>query len=133
MKTAIIFDGLGFGGIERVGIDYSNMALELGYEVDVYNLNPSANGMVNLLSDKINYYPIRFSRKVCPELYSYGIQKWWWGKYAYALISFPLSLVQRIKKLFIKRRKYDVAIAIAGHINDLSFVGKLITEVPVRS
>lgn len=127
MKIAFVFDGLGFGGIERIGLDYVRMSIELGYEVDVYNLNPKFSEMVDDLkriNGRINYFPISFSRKKCPETYSYGIQKWWWGKYAFCAISPILSLYQLLFKVFKKRKKYDIAISIAGHINDLSFVAK---------
>ena len=124
MKIALVFDGLGFGGIERIGLDYSKIALDLGYDVDIYNLNPKADALVSTINKKIGYYPIKYSRILCPELYSYGIQKYVWGKYAYAILSPILSLVQTIYKVFKKKKSYDVAISIAGHINDLSFVGK---------
>lgn len=40
MKVALVFDGLGFGGIERVGIHYARLFLKMGYEIDIYNLKP---------------------------------------------------------------------------------------------
>ena len=45
MKIAMVFDGLGVGGIERVGIDYMKLLSEDGHDVTVYNLVPSANAM----------------------------------------------------------------------------------------
>lgn len=124
MKIAFVFDGLGFGGIERVGIDYINICLGLGHDVDIYNLAPSYNALVGQIPDGVKYYSRKFTRRICPELYSYGVQKVWWGKYAYAVVFPWVSLVQVIKKTFSKRREYDVAIAFSGHINDLSFVAK---------
>jgi len=124
MKIAFVFDGLGFGGIERVGIDYINLCLHMGHEVDIYNLSPKNDALVEQLPSKFKYFQIKISGKLCPELYSYGVQKAWWGKYAYALLSPFISVAQGIKKLFCKKRKYDVAIAFSGHINDLSFVAK---------
>ena len=123
-KIAFVFDGLGEGGIERIGVDYIRMCKDLGYDVEVYNLNPKCNVTANFLSEDVKVFNRKYSRLNCPELYSYGVQKWWWGKYAYAIISPVLTLVQQIRKLFTVKRKYDVAIAIAGHINDLSFVTK---------
>lgn len=123
-SVAFVFDGLGFGGIERIGSDYIRMLTELGYKVDVYNLNPSANDLVDNLPTGASYFPYKLSRKGCPETYSYGVQKWWWGKYAYALISPALSIAQFVRKNSRRRLEYDVAIAISGHINDLSFVTK---------
>lgn len=124
MKIAFVFDGLGFGGIERVGIDYIRLCKQMGHEVDVYNLSPGYNQLVGQLPEGVKYYKKKLSTRQCPEIYSYGVQKWWWGKYAYAVISPFVTLGQAIKKLFTRRREYDVAIAFAGHINDLSFVAK---------
>ena len=123
-SIALVFDGLGFGGIERIGTDYVRMLNDIGYTVDVYNLNPSANAFVNELPKEVGYYPYKLSRKSCPETYSYGVQKWWWGKYAYALISPVLSATQIWRKIVGKWNNYDVAIAVSGHINDLNFVVK---------
>lgn len=124
MKIAFVFDGLGFGGIERVGIDYIRLCVQLGHEVDVYNLAPKESELSGQLPVGVRYFKRNFSTKICAERYSYGVQKWWWGKYAYAMLSPFITLAQGFKKLFSKRRRYDVAIAFAGHINDLSFVAK---------
>lgn len=125
MKTiAFVFDGMGFGGIERVGIDIVRMCLEMGYDVDIYNLRPSADDFVKNIPSAAKYTSYNMSRTVCPETYSYGCQKWWWGKYAYSVISPILTLKQIFDKCIIPQKKYDVAIAMSGHINDLSFVAK---------
>lgn len=124
MKIAFVFDGLGFGGIERVGIDYINICLGLGHDVYVYNLVPSYNALAGQIPNGVKYFSRKFTRRICPELYSYGVQKAWWGKYAYAVISPWVSLAMAIRKTFSKKREYDVAIAFSGHINDLSFVAK---------
>lgn len=123
-KIAFVFDGLGIGGTERVGIDYVKICKAQGYDVDVYNLNPTANSMCKELPLDVNYKEYKLSHRACPEVYSYGIQRWWWGKYVYVFISPVLSLLQIIQKAFIKKEKYDIAVAMSGHINDLSFVGK---------
>lgn len=123
-KIAFVFDGMGQGGVERIGIDYIKICKSLGYEVDVYNLNPPYNASLAYLPGDVKVYNRRYSRILCPEIYSYGVQKWWWGKYAYVLISPFLTLLQLVMKFFTKKRKYDVAIAIAGHINDLNYVTK---------
>ena len=125
MKTmAFVFDGLGEGGIERVGIDYIKLCKKLGYNIDVYNLNPSQMLSEKKLPEDVKVYHKKFPKELCPEIFSYGIQKWWWGKYAYVLISPIITILQGLIKLFSKKRKYDVAVAMAGHINDISFVGK---------
>lgn len=124
MKIAVIFDGLGFGGIERVGIDYIKVMKQLGNDIDVYNLTPGANEMIKELPDGCKVINHRFSHKLCPELYSYGVKKWWWGKFAYPIIHSALSVLIQIKKIFEKYRSknYDLAIAFSGHFNDLTFV-----------
>ncbi len=124
MKISFVFDGLGFGGIERVGLDFINLCKKSGHEVDVYNLSPKYGELAGQLPEGVKYFKKRLSTRACPELYSYGVKKWWWGKYAYAMLSPFVTLGQGIKKLFTRRRKYDVAIAFSGHINDLSFVAK---------
>lgn len=124
MKIAIIFDGLGFGGIERIGINYITIMGQLGYEIDVYNLTPSANEMIGELPENCEVFDYLFSRKICPEIYSYGVKRWWWGKYAYPIIYSCLSVLLWMRKAVYTQRskKYDLAIAFSGHFNDLTFV-----------
>lgn len=122
LEIAFVFDGLGMGGIERVGIDYIRLFVNAGYKVTVYNLHPSENRMVTKLPDHVEYIEVQLDKKLCPEIYSYGIQKYWWGKYAYPILHMLFSIVLKMKKVFFKKRKYDVAIAFSGHINDLTFV-----------
>ncbi len=124
MRIAFVFDGLGVGGVERVGVDYVNICLRLGYSVDVYNLSPKDDALASHLPESVGYFQKKMSRNRCPEVYSYGVQKCWWGKYAYALVSPIASAAQGVRKFFTKKRKYDVAVAFSGHVNDLSFVAK---------
>ena len=44
-KVALVFDGLGFGGIERVGVDYAKLFHNIGYDVSIYNLRPDLTEM----------------------------------------------------------------------------------------
>ena len=41
MKIAFVFDGLQFGGIERVGIEYIKLLSSRNYEITVVNLLPA--------------------------------------------------------------------------------------------
>lgn len=123
MKIAIVFDSLGYGGIESVGVNYIKLMLDMGHAVDVYNLHPNENSMVKQIDSRAKYISLNFDRKICPDLYSYGVQKWWWGKFVYPVISIVLELYLVIKKLRYNSQ-YDVAIAFSGHINDLTFVVK---------
>lgn len=124
MKIAVVFDGIGFGGIERVGIDYIKIMSNLGYEVDAYNLNPTSNEMEIELKEYCKVINHSFPHKLCPELYSYGVKKWWWGMYAYPIVNIGLTILLTIRRIFKKHRSknYDVAIAFSGHFNDLTFV-----------
>ena len=124
MKIAIVFDGLGYGGIERVGIDYIVMMKDLGYDVDVYNLSPKYNELEKEIVNICNVIHCNFPHKLCPELYSFGVKKWWWGKYLYPNIVLLLTPLLKIRKIFKNyKKKYDIVISFSGHINDLTFVG----------
>ena len=45
MKMTFVFDGLQFGGIERVGLDYIKLLLHAGHQIDIINLKPSLRDM----------------------------------------------------------------------------------------
>lgn len=125
MKIAFVFDGLGFGGIERVGIDYIHLLKEKGYLIDVYNLNPKAYEMEKELADKIRVIHFKMSRKVCPYIYTVAKRKWWWGKFIYPFAFIILSCYQKLKKLAHSiDESYDVVVAFSGHFNDLTFVSE---------
>lgn len=123
MRIAVVFDSLSIGGIESVGLNYIKLMLEMGHNVDVFNLHPDQDDMVCKLDKTATYIPFRFDRKICPDLYSYGIKKWWWAKYAYPILYPVLSLALLTKKKY-SNEKYDIAIAFSGHINDLTFIAK---------
>ena len=126
MKIAMVFDGLGFGGIERVGIDYIRLLAEAGHEVTVYNLIPSAKDMEVEINDNVEVYHVYYPRKGCPEMYVSLVNRYSWGKYIYLPVHIVVNLILSGYKLFKKNRKvtYDFAIAFSGHYNDLKFVEK---------
>ena len=121
-KIALVLDTFSVGGIESVAFDYITLLSRKGYEIDVYVLDPSQVAMVNKLPLNVSTHTFSFNRKLCPELYSYGVMNWWWGKYVYPLIHPVLMAMLKLRKLFTKIKTYDVAIAFSGHINDLTFV-----------
>lgn len=127
MKIAMVFDGLRYGGIERIGINYINIFNELGNDVTVFNLRPKLNDMENQIKDKYKIEHIVFPRWYAPECYATIIKKKWWGKYiyplAYVLFSTILYFYRFILRIKYKsvREKYDIIIAFSGHINDLTF------------
>ncbi|MFR2839547.1 MAG: glycosyltransferase [Zhenhengia sp.] len=126
MKIAIVFDGLGIGGIEKVGISYIKMLIDAGYEIDVYNLNPKQNEMEEELKNICRIIKYGLNSKMCPEIYSYGVKRWWWGKYIYPIAYILMWGLINILKIVGKNRnkKYDIAIAFSGHINDLTFIAE---------
>lgn len=126
MKIAVIFDGLGVGGIERVGIDYIKLLSKADHDIVVYNLNPLATEMESEINKNIEIRHIRFPRKICPEMYVVLIKRFWWGKYVYLPIHICLNLFLLFHRLIkrFRKDKYDFAIAFSGHFNDLTFVEK---------
>lgn len=126
LKIAIVIDGLGYGGIERVGIDFASLLKELGHDVDIYNLNPKYTDLESQIDNDIRVYHNNFPRWFSPEFCSNGTDKWWWGKYAYAIIHILMTVFLLIYRPFgrVRKRKYDIAIAFAGHMNDLTFIDK---------
>ncbi len=128
MKLALVFDGLRCGGIERVGLDYINIFINLGYEVTVYNLNPKLTEMENEICEECKIEHIVFPRWLAPERYAATLKKTWWGKYIYPLAYLFITWINVLYHvvLFIRkssiRKKFDVSVAFSGHINDLTFI-----------
>ena len=125
MKIAFVFDSMFYGGIQRVGIDYIHLLKSRGYEVDVYILNPKkTDEIVNELPEDCEIKNMPLPLALCPEAVLEGCQaNIWWGKYAFPIIFLLLRIILfGYKCIITPRRKYDVAIAFSGHLNDLSFV-----------
>jgi Glycosyltransferase len=124
MNIAMIFDGLGIGGIERVGVDYIRMLHENGHEITVYNLHPAANEMEKEIQKFAKIRHKKFPRAICPDKYSRLEKKWVWGKFLYYPAFATFSLVQGLLRLFLRdtTKQFDVAIAFSSHFNDLTFL-----------
>lgn len=60
MRIALVFDGLGVGGIERVGIHYSKLLHKMGHKVYIYNLKPECKEMEKCFRSIVRYSIIRF-------------------------------------------------------------------------
>lgn len=123
MKFAVVFDGLGTGGIERVGADYIRILKKMGHDITIYNLQPEKNEM-----EKVYPADCRIVRKCLPELilpdrYMLVVKRWRWGKYIYPFLYLGASIGMYLYRLTMwKREKYDVSIAFSGHFRDLTFV-----------
>lgn len=123
MKIALVFNGLGYGGVEKVGSNYAKLFTELGYDVDVYNLNPKFTGMENQFPKECTIIRNSFSLLQVPGYYILLVKKYAWGKYAYPVIYMLTTILLYIKRLFMgKRKQYDIAVAFSGHLRDMTFV-----------
>ena len=122
MNIVVVADGLGYGGTEKVIVNYSNLFQQSGHQVEIINLKPEDNQMVVLLNNGITVREFRLSSFMTPYLYYYGVKKWSWAIYVLPFIVIFTKLILFIKRIFIKRRSYDIAFALSGHFNDLAFV-----------
>lgn len=123
MKIAMVFDGLGFGGIERVGLHYVRLLRQKGHEIDIYNVKPAFYEMEQEYPQDINIYHVNITDLMMPDYYMLMVKRWRWGKYLYPLAYLGTSALMYIKRLAQGRRKsYDIAIAFSGHFRDLTFV-----------
>lgn len=130
MRFSFVFDGLGYGGIERVGIDYCNELVRRGHEVTVVNLDTSRTEFVDQLLPDITYIEKDFRRGRAPERYCQLIKYGWWGRYLYPLVFVVLSIANKILSPLYRRKlpAVDVSIAFSGHFNDLTFVANKYVE-----
>lgn len=126
MKIAIVFDAFGYGGAEVIGANYARMMNEMGHDVTVINLTPKQSEMQTRLAEGVKYVGHHFSQYWCGDYYYILLKAFRWGKYAFPLIYLSLSIVGFFHSLFSRYyfSKFDLAIAFAGHINDMNFVGR---------
>lgn len=124
MRFAFVFDGLGYGGIERVGVDYCNALAERGHEVYVVNLDGSRSEFVHQLNKGVVYHEKNFKIAVAPERYCQLVKRKPWGRFGYPVIFAGLTVYNKAisPSLSSNLPKVDVAIAFSGHYNDLTFV-----------
>lgn len=126
MKIAMVFDAFGYGGAENIGANYARMFKEMGHDVTVINLTPKQDQMKTRLPKEVRFKSYYFSQYICGDYYFIILKAFWWGKYIFPLIYLLLSVVGFFHRQYTKARfgKYDLAIAFAGHINDMNFVGR---------
>lgn len=123
MKAALVLDGIGFGGIERVAIGYARIFLELGYEVDVYNLKPGVDALEKEFPQGCTFISKPMPEILLSDRYMLMVKRWRWGKYLYPVVYLGTFLLMNIYKMTMgKRKEYDIGIAFSGHFRDLSFV-----------
>lgn len=125
MNIALVFNGLGTGGVEKVGSNYARLLVEAGHKVDVYNLDPKRNSMEDRFPGEAAIIRKSFPLLLVPGYYILLVKKYTWGKYAYPVIYFLTTILLYIRKLFAaNKKKYDIAIAFSGHLRDMTFVAQ---------
>ena len=124
MKITFVFDGLQFGGIERVGVEYIKLLCSRKYEVTVLNLRPDLDAMEKEIPADVGIIHIPFSRKLAPQRYSKLIRVLPFGKIAFYACAIPVNLIQKIYKIKYQKDlpEAEIVIAFSGHYNDLTFV-----------
>ena len=125
MKVAMVFDGLSIGGIEKVGLTYAQMLVEMGHDVTIINLQHKETAMKDMFPSECKMEHAFLPDFILPGFYLPMIRRWRWGKYAYPFFFICSFVLLHCAKLFSrlkKRQKYDIAIAFAGHIRDLTYV-----------
>lgn len=125
MNIAFVLDTMKYGGIERISINYLNMLVNMGHQVDVMILNSKVEDIVEEIPKECSIDYINFPRYLCPHAY-WGLGK----KLRGGMILFPfifviLTILTPIfKLLFANKKHYDLAIAFSGHYNDLTYVNQ---------
>ncbi len=127
MTVLFVFDGIGIGGIERVGIDYVNLLSERGYSVYVVNLCPDRNELSKEINEKCKIINFCFPRKLVHYRYQKLFEKGILGVLAYIpvfvmLVAYAFLHRGWFKIFWSKIKSVDCAIAMSGHYNDLYFV-----------
>lgn len=126
MRFTFVFDGLGCGGVERVGIDYCNALFRRGHTVNVVNLVPEGKEFACQLDSGITYMERRYPKQLAPEQYCTLIRRKSWGRYGYPIAYAVATIATALKGPALKRGipEADIAVAMSGHYNDLTFVAK---------
>ena len=125
MRIAFIFDALLYGGIERVGISYLKFLVEDGHQVDVFVLNPTdVEDIIEEIPSSCKIYKRKVSQYICPSRYWYIEKRFWWGKYVFPFAFSLIYIILQIYGIWFRLfGKYDLAISMAGHSNDLAING----------
>lgn len=128
MKIAIVFDGLGIGGIEQIGKNYVEIFEKHQYDITIFNLKPKQNTLESQFGKNHKIIHLPFSRKICPEQYAQLTKKIWFGRFLYPILFLFFSIICILYKLLVKmfikesRDNYDLVLGISGHFNDLTFL-----------
>ena len=127
MNIAMVFDGLQIGGIERVGSDYARILCGMGNKVTIVNLRPELTQMEKEFPKQCKFIHFKYPKQLAIGSYAWMYDKGIREAFLYPLIYVLLTILNNIYKVYCHRIKrlnqqYDIGIAFAGHVNDLSFV-----------
>lgn len=123
MRIAMVFDDLGIGGVERIGVNYAKMLVSLGHEVTIINLQAKHAELEEEFLDECNIIHAKMPLVATPDFYLPIVRKWWWGKYLYSGIYFiSKACLLGFRALHMRRKSFDIAIAFSGHVRDLTYV-----------
>ena len=122
----LVFDGLQFGGIERVGVEYIKLLIGRNHSITVVNLRPDLNSMEKEIPTEVKIIHIPFSRNLAPQRYSKLVRMSPVGQIAFYACAIPVNIIQKIYKMKYRKDVPDteIAIAFSGHYNDLTFVSE---------
>jgi len=126
LNIIFIFDGLQFGGIERVGVEYIKLLSSRNYHITVVNLKPKLNALEKEIPDNIDVIHLHYPRSLSSYRYGKLRRLGIMGNIVYRMIFVVLSIINLLYKPFYLNKirgvyESDVAIAFSGHINDLAF------------
>lgn len=126
MKITFVFDGLQFGGIERVGVEYIKLLSGRNYAITVVNLRPDLNTMEKEIPVNVRILHIPFSRNFAPQRYSKLLRLFPCGSIAFYACAIPINAFQKLYKIKYQKNvpNTEIAIAFSGHYNDLTFVSE---------
>lgn len=126
MNIIFVFDGLQFGGIERVGIEYIKLLNSKNYTIKVVNLRSKYTALEKEIPAGIDVLHIPFPRGLAPQRYSKLVRMMPGGSLVFHVCGFLVNIVQKIYKLQYQKKvpKADLAIAFSGHYNDLTFINE---------
>lgn len=103
MNITFVFDGLQFGGIERVGVEYIKLLSDRNYAITVVNLRPNLNAMEKEIPTDVRILHIPFSRNLAPQRYSKLVRVLPMGAIAFYICAIPVNAVQKIYKIKYKK------------------------------
>lgn len=124
MKIALVMDNMGYGGAQSVCVDYIKILSNQGHNIVFFNLAPDKTEVESRIPTGIKIIHYKMPLNAVPTRYFALIKAFWFGKYIFPFVYVYKKICVFFRKLFFKyrREKFDLAIAFAGHYNDLTFV-----------